>query len=138
MSTVPVTVAPGDPISVCAARMREHQIGLLPVVEAGAVVGVVTDRDLVVRGLALGLPPTTPTSEVMSRSVVSCKPDEELAAVSARWAEERRFRVLVEEEGRLVGVLSLADVGRVEEPARFGALARAVLLRDAAPPPSLR
>ena len=138
MSSVPVTVAPGDPISVCAARMREHQIGLLPVVDAGVIVGVLTDRDLVVRALALGLPASTPAAEVMTRSVVSCSPDEELSVVSARWAEARRFRVLVEEEGRLVGVLSLADVGRVEEPARFGGLARAVLLRDAAPPPSLR
>ena len=138
MSSCPVVVGPDDPISLCATRMRDHRIGFVPVLSEGVLVGVITDRDLVVRALASGLPVTTKASEIMTRSVVSCRPDDELSALEPKWAEAQCFRVVVESEGRLVGIISLADIGRVEEPARFGLLARSVLVRDAALPPALR
>lgn len=110
--TVESTAAIGD-----AARiMGVFDVGILPVVDEGELVGIVTDRDLVVRGVGEGLHPGTSVVRVMSVDVKSCREHETVEAVLDRLGEEqvRRMPVL-SRTGDLVGIVSLADLARSEQ-----------------------
>jgi CBS domain-containing protein len=105
-------VRPDDTIRTAAQRMAELGVGALPVGEGGRVVGMVTDRDIAVRGVAAGLAPDRATlREVMSGTVQSCFEDEEMAEVARRMADAavRRLPVL-SRDGRLVGIVALGDL----------------------------
>ncbi len=123
-----------DAAGECARLMREAKIGFVPVVdEGGRLVGVVTDRDLVVRLLAAGLPSDTPVGEVMTRGeLLTCAPDEEVRAVELRMAGSKRSRaVVVDVERRPVGIISISDIAQQEKAVRTGRLLRAVSRRQA-------
>lgn len=102
-------VTPGDSIAAAARAMREGGTGFLPVVDGARPVGVLTDRDIVLRFVAEGGADAegTPVSEVMSSAVTTIGPDDELAAAgeAMRDAGVRRLAV-VDGAGTLVGVLS--------------------------------
>ena len=127
-------------IADCARRMRDHNVGFMPVVDPhGLLEGVVTDRDLAVRALARDLPGDTPVASVMTRSVVTCGPDDELRVAEERMVRAQVSRVIVVANGgRCVGVISLSDVLRVEESMRAGDVVRAITARESSPPPSMR
>src|SRR5690554_4303502 len=72
---------PGDAIQDVAGRMASGGFGFMPVCEGRDVVGVVTDRDLVLRALARGAPPSTPVVEVMTRDVETRRDDDDLKTV---------------------------------------------------------
>ena len=94
-----------------AARlMAELDAGALPVVDGGRLRGMVTDRDITVRGVALGRDLDTPVAEVMTHGVRYCHDDDEVDAALAGMGDHqvRRMPVL-DERGRLVGILSLGD-----------------------------
>lgn len=101
-------VAPGDRIEDAARAMREEDAGFIPVVEGDRLVGVLTDRDIVLRCIAEGLadPREGTVGQVMSTEVRTVSPDDDLerAAEAMREGEVRRLPVV--EGGRLVGVLS--------------------------------
>jgi CBS domain-containing protein len=124
-----------DRVEHCASLMRDHNVGFIPVVDDdGRVVGIVTDRDLTVRVLAEGLPPDIVVSEVMTHDVRVCHPSDPL-----RWAEEKMMThrksrlVVVDDEGRCVGVLSLADLAQAEKGGRTGKVLRVVTQREVCP-----
>jgi len=118
-----VTCAPGDDVGTAAKDMHDRQCGFVPVVDAqGAVVGVVTDRDVCV-ALAIHKhrpPDRVAVQDIMSKPVFSCFPDENLKAVLATMARHhvRRLPVL-DKHGHLQGVLSIDDI--VQVPHRRGA-----------------
>ena len=87
---------------------------MLPVCgQDGQLVGVVTDRDIVTRCLAAGQDPSrVPVEDIMTRELETLSPQEEVEAASARMADGQVRRLPVVEEGRVVGVLSLADLAR--------------------------
>jgi CBS domain-containing protein len=98
-----------------AALMREHHVGSLVVVDEGAQgrvpVGILTDRDIVVRGVAEGLDPSVArVGDVASRTPVAVAPDQDLDEALELMAEHRVRRLPVVDDGRLVGVVSQADV----------------------------
>ena len=97
-----------------ARRMRDCGVGFLPVIgDDFRVLGVVTDRDLVVRALANGATPETPVEEVMTRGIVAVRPDDDLAEVERKMTQWKKGRILVLDEwGLCCGVLSLADLAR--------------------------
>ncbi|HMN97801.1 MAG TPA: CBS domain-containing protein [Miltoncostaeaceae bacterium] len=100
------SVTTDQDVAAAARLMRDGGTGFLPVLEGGAPVGVVTDRDLVVRVLAEGGDGSTVVGEVMTRDVTTIGPDEDLsAAADAMRAQEVRRLVVVEGEA-VVGVLS--------------------------------
>jgi CBS domain-containing protein len=106
------TIAPDAPLEAAAARMKELDVGSLPVREGERLLGMVTDRDIAVRGVAAGEHPRAVTvREVMTPVVVSCQEDEEVRA-AARVMEEQQIRRLpvLDEAGRLVGIVSLGDL----------------------------
>jgi CBS domain-containing protein len=114
MSADPMVVTPGDPLLRAACAMRDLDIGMLPVVdsrEAMRPVGVVTDRDIVVRHVAAGHVHSCTCAQVMTRApLVSVPPQANIADVMRKMAVHRVRRVLVVDGGRLVGVVSAADI----------------------------
>lgn len=136
MLTLVFKCRPDTTVAACAQMMRDDRIGFVPVVdEAGALRGVVTDRDLAVRVLAEGKRHDLPVSEVMSPGpFITCRPDDELAEIERRMAHARKSRALVQDEaGALVGVISLSDIAQIEpSTARVGELMREVTHRESA------
>jgi CBS domain-containing protein len=120
-------------VQACARMMRDNNVGFLPVVdEEDQVVGIVTDRDLAVRVLAEGILETTPVGTVMTRDVRVCHPDDELTAAEWKMAATRKSRlVVIDEEGRCVGVISLSDVAQADSRSRAGTVLREVTTREA-------
>jgi CBS domain-containing protein len=117
----------------CAKLMAEHDIGFVPVVDENAkLVGVVTDRDLALRVLGKDRTGLTPVEQVMTTSLVTCGPDDSLRFAEDRLAEAKKSRiVVVESDGTVAGVLSLSDIGRLEEPERAGEVFKDVTRREA-------
>lgn len=104
-------VSPNETIGEAARVMGAIDVGALPVSENDGLVGMVTDRDMVIRGLAMGRGPETPIREVMSEEVLYCFEDQDLREVADNMSDMqvRRLPVL-DRDKRLVGILSLADV----------------------------
>lgn len=127
------TCHPSDTVARCADIMKEYDVGFVPVVDAhGKPVGVVTDRDIVLRVLAEKCTPRARVSRIMSENVVTCRLDDTLRVAEDRLARAQKSRiVVVDGEGGVVGVISLSDIGRVEESRRAGKLLRAIVRREA-------
>ena len=106
------TVSPDDTLQRAAEKMRELDIGSMPVVSASQLVGVVTDRDITVRATARGDDPmVTKVSDIMSADVVSCREDDTVEE-AARLMQEHQIRRLfvLNEKAELVGLTSLGDL----------------------------
>jgi CBS domain-containing protein len=111
-------VKPNQPISEAASLMAELDIGVLPVEENDRLVGMITDRDIAVRAVAVGRGPDTPVADVMSREVKYCFEDQSIDEVTQNMGELRirRLPVLTRDK-RLIGILSLGDLA-IDEGAR--------------------
>jgi CBS domain-containing protein len=106
------TVDPLESLQSAAARMRSCGIGVLPVLEEGVPVGMLTDRDITVRATALGKDPKkTLVREIMTTAVVTCR-EEDPVAEAERMMEEMAVRRLVVLDAwhRMVGIISLDDI----------------------------
>lgn len=108
------TARPTDSIRQVAQTMAKVESGVVPVVEDGKVVGVVTDRDIVLRVVAEGRSFDDPISEAMSDGeVLSVKEDDILADATAKMANHQvRRLVVLNDAGALSGILSLGDVAK--------------------------
>lgn len=105
-------VAPTTPLTELAQLMRKHDIGALPVGENDRLVGMVTDRDIVCRGLANGKDPNKLTArDVMTPGIVYCRDQEDIDDAT-HLMEQKRIRRLpvIDENKRMVGMLSLGDI----------------------------
>jgi CBS domain-containing protein len=111
MSTEVQLLSPDDSIQQAACRMRDEEIGSLPVASGDRLVGYVTDRDVAVRGVAAGKAIKSPVREIMTERLLYCFEDEEVEAVAKNMAmnQVRRLPVLTR-ENRLCGIVSLGDV----------------------------
>lgn len=107
-----VTIAnPQETICDAAKMMADCDSGVLPVGENDRLIGVITDRDIAVRGVAEGKPPSTKIRDVMSAEIRYCYEDEDVAAVLRNMGklQVRRLPVLSRDK-RLVGIVSLSDL----------------------------
>ena len=105
------TVAPDQPLQEAARIMLDIDVGALPVGEHDKLVGMITDRDIAVRGVAAGKAPTARVREVMSADVKYCYEDEDTAHVARNMGDQQIRRLpVVDRNKRLVGILSLADL----------------------------
>jgi CBS domain-containing protein len=121
MSRNPRTVSPNDSIQRAAAIMKEVDTGFVPVVENGKAVGVITDRDIVIRAVAMGSF-DRPVSEIATRDLVSVSPGTTTQEAERLMSERQIRRVAVVESGRLVGIVSLGDLAVKEgKDGRVGA-----------------
>lgn len=111
MTAQVVTATPQSTITEVAKTMARIESGAVPVVVDGKVVGLITDRDIVIRVVAEGGSLSQPVSDVMSDEVETCREDDNLADAAALMASRQiRRLVVLNETGRLVGMLSLGDI----------------------------
>jgi CBS domain-containing protein len=128
MTTVADVMTPGvetttssQALQDAARTMREGDFGSMPVVDDGRLVGILTDRDIVVRGVAEGLDPSVArVGDVASRTPVAVAPDQDLDEAMELMAEHRVRRLPVVDDGRLVGVVSQADVALEAKETKTG------------------
>jgi CBS domain-containing protein len=113
-----VTVSPSMSVADVAKEMIAREKGPLPVVENGRVVAMLTDRDLVARVLAASRDPNTVRAEeIATRNLVTIRPDQDIRAARQLLAQHQLDRLLVvDEDGRLVGIISEADIRQDEGP----------------------
>ena len=113
MTSNPTAITPDTTVQEAARLMKSDDVGALPIVEDGRLTCVVTDRDLAIRGVAEGLAAETPVSELASKNVVTIDPQQSLEEAARLMAEHQVRRLpVVEEDGRLVGMLAQADVAQ--------------------------
>ena len=113
------TAEPGTSLRDAAVMMRDGDMGSLPVIDGGRLVGIVTDRDMVVRVVAEGKGAETPVSEAMTVDLVTVKPDD-FVFEAVRLMGERQVRRMpvVGENGELAGIIAFADVALETEDER--------------------
>lgn len=105
------TATPRSAIRDVARTMAEIETGAVPVTDDGKVVGLITDRDIVLRVVAEGMGLDTPVAEVMTEGVETCGEDDNVAdAVAKMGGKQIRRLVVLNGSGRLAGILSLGDV----------------------------
>lgn len=132
MTREPVCCEPGDPISKAAEVMKREDVGSVPVVEsrsAGRLVGIVTDRDIVVKVLADGRSVEHSTvREAMTPNPVSCREDDDVSrAVSLMEERQVRRMPVVGTDGRLAGIIAQADIAtRLNKDRTTGELVEAI------------
>jgi CBS domain-containing protein len=132
MTREPVCCEPGDPISKAAEVMKREDVGSVPVVEsrsAGRLVGIVTDRDIVVKVLADGRSVEHSTvREAMTANPVSCREDDDVSrAVSLMEERQVRRMPVVGTDGRLAGIIAQADIAtRLNKDRTTGELVEAI------------
>ena len=113
MTTNPTTVEPGTSIKEAAKLMKKEDVGALPVVEGGRLVGMITDRDIVLRAVAEGKLDAT-VGGIASKDVVSVDPQQSLDEAARLLAQHQLRRLPVcEEDGRIVGIIAQADVAQI-------------------------
>lgn len=117
MTHDPVLVERRTTLRSAAQLMRDFDTGILPVINEQGLVGVVTDRDVVVRAIAEGVGPLTGyVEDSMSLGVVTCRPGDDVDDVASSMAEHGCRRVVVVDAGNLpVGVLSISDLAARDE-----------------------
>jgi CBS domain-containing protein len=104
-------VGQGESVRHAAELMRDHDVGLLPIIEDDKVIGTLTDRDITVRGVAQGIDPETPVSRIMSAHVHATYADEEVEAAADLMQREQIRRVVVlNRDDHCVGIVSLGDL----------------------------
>lgn len=124
---------PDDTLQHAARLMAEADTGVLPVGENDRLVGMLTDRDIAIRGSARGCDPTrTPVREIMTPEVRYCFEDEDVESVARNMAQlqVRRLPVFSREQ-HLVGIISLADLSHTSDASTAGDTLRGVSSQSA-------
>lgn len=106
---------PEDTLKDAAAAMMTLNVGLLPVTDGDRLIGMVSDRDIATRGVAMGLGPDSLVRNVMTEDVKYCFEDQDLEEIAHNMGDiqVRRLPVLNRNK-RLVGIIALGDIARVE------------------------
>ena len=105
------TLAPDDTIRAAAQKMDELNVGALPVCDGAKLVGVVTDRDIVVRAVSAGIGSAAAVGGIVSGPVEWCYDDEDVSVAQRKMADRQVRRLpVVDADKRLVGIISLGDV----------------------------
>jgi CBS domain-containing protein len=124
MTDNPVCCLPGDSVSQAARVMRREHVGLVPVIsdeQTRELIGIVTDRDLAIKVVAESRDSNkTTVGEVMTNTIIACREDDDMSSAIAAMEEHQICRIpVIDQGGRIVGIISQADVAtRVHEPKR--------------------
>jgi CBS domain-containing protein len=111
MSRDVATITPGTTLKDAARRMADLDVGALPVSDKDRLVGMITDRDIAVRGVAQGRTASAKVRDVMTPEIKYCFDDQELDEIAINMADLQLRRLpVVDRDKRLVGILSLADI----------------------------
>ena len=113
MSRDVATITPGTSLRDAARRMAALNVGALPVSNQERLVGMITDRDIAVRGVAEGKTPSAKVRDVMTPQIKYCFEDQELDEIAANMADIQVRRLpVVDRDGHAIGILSIDDVVR--------------------------
>jgi CBS domain-containing protein len=124
MTSNPCSIDTDKSVAYAAKMMRDEDVGLAPIVEDNRLVGTVTDRDITIRVVAEGKDPeSTKVTDIASTKLVTVEPQQDLDEALQLMAKHQVRRLpVVEEGGRLVGVVAQADVAKHGDDARTGEL----------------
>lgn len=114
MTTDVRSISANDSISEAANIMKQLDVGAVPVTNNNLLVGIITDRDLILRAVATGKNPDERVSTVMTKDITTVTPDMDVHEVADIMASKQIRRVPIVESGRLVGIVSIGDMA-VEE-----------------------
>lgn len=104
------TCMPNTTLQEAAAKMKEINVGSIPVVDNDKLVGIITDRDIVVRGIADNISLDTAVSEILSESTVTGSKDMSVEDAAELMADHQIRRLPIVENDKVVGIVSLGDI----------------------------
>jgi CBS domain-containing protein len=122
MTANPRTIDADKSVAYAAKMLKDEDVGLAPIVEGDRLIGTVTDRDIAIRVVAEGKDPeSTTVREIASKQLVTIDPQQDLDEALRLMAQHQVRRLpVVEEDGRIVGVVAQADVAREAEDSQTG------------------
>jgi len=107
------TVRPDQRVQEAASFMLSADAGSIPVAEGDRLIGIITDRDIAVRGIAKGYGPDTPVRELMSNDIICVRLDDDIEDAASKMSEAQVRRLpVVDGDERLCGIVSLGDLSR--------------------------
>jgi CBS domain-containing protein len=107
------TVTPDQPAQDAASFMLQANACSIPVIDGERLIGMITDRDIAVRGVAKGYGPDTPVRELMSNDIVCAQEDDNVEDVATKMSEAQVRRLpVIDQDQRLCGIVSLGDLAR--------------------------
>jgi len=107
------TVRPDQPVQDAASFMLSTDAGSIPVTDGDRLIGMITDRDIAVRGVAKGYGPETPVRELMTGDIICARVDDNVEEAATKMSEARVRRLpVIDSEDKLCGIVSLGDLSR--------------------------
>ena len=107
------TVRPDQPVQEAASFMLSADAGSIPVTDGDRLIGMITDRDIAVRGVAKGYGPDTPVRELMTNDIICARDDDDVDDVASKMSEAQVRRLpVIDDQERLCGIVSLGDLSR--------------------------
>jgi CBS domain-containing protein len=118
------TVRPDQPVKEAASSMLNADAGSIPVIDGERLIGMITDRDIAVRGVAKGYGPDTPVRELMTDEIICVREDDDVDDIASKMSEAQVRRLpVIDDHERLCGIVSLGDLSRdADEDAAVEAL----------------
>lgn len=110
MTTNVETATLKDNMYEVAVKMKERNVGAIPIVDGKRPIGIITDRDIVIRGTAERKPGSTAVEEIMTKDPVTISPTASAEEASEMMAERQIRRLIVVENGEMVGILAMKDL----------------------------
>ena len=107
------TVRPDQPVREAASFMLTADAGSIPVTDGDRLIGMITDRDIAVRGIAKGYGPDTPVRELMTNDIIAARESDDVEEAASRMGEAQVRRLpVIDDQERLCGIVSLGDLSR--------------------------
>ena len=107
------TVRPDQPVQEAANFMLSADAGSIPVTDGDRLIGMITDRDIAVRGVAKGYGPDTPVRELMTNDIICARDDDDVDDIASKMSEAQVRRLpVIDRDQRLCGIVSLGDLAR--------------------------
>ncbi|HYU94810.1 MAG TPA: CBS domain-containing protein [Sphingomicrobium sp.] len=107
------TIGPDQTAKEAANFMLSTDAGSIPVTDGERLVGMITDRDIAVRGVAKGFAPDTPVSELMTKDCITAREDDDVSTIASKMSEAQVRRLpVIDDQERLCGIVSLGDLSR--------------------------
>jgi CBS domain-containing protein len=107
------TIRPDQRVQEAASFMLSADAGSIPVTDGDRLIGMITDRDIAVRGVAKGYGPDTPVRELMTNDIICVRDDEDVDDVASKMSEAQVRRLpVIDQDERLCGIVSLGDLSR--------------------------